>query len=101
MIGTITAIFITGSSYPKSYCTPTHCINSGLLDSSHINLIVAPFCLESPHGVFSYLMLHNKSPKILCLKKKMVSASVDQAFGKDSAWKFSLGDPVWLLSGVG
>lgn len=27
------------------------------------------------------------------LKKKIVSASVDQAFGKDSAWQFSLGVP--------
>ena len=38
-------------------------------------------------------MLHDKSPKTLCLKKIVVSASVDQAFGKDSAWQFSPGVP--------
>lgn len=92
------AIFHNWSSCPQSCYTPTYCINHSLLDSSHINLIIAPFCLESFHGVFTYLMLCNKSPQNIVLKKIIVTASVDQAFGKDSAWQFSLGVLVWLQS---
>lgn len=43
-------------------------------------------------------MLCNKSPQNIVLKKIIVTASVDQAFGKDSAWQFSLGVLVWLQS---
>lgn len=63
------AIFHNWSSCPQSCYTPTYCINHSLLDSSHINLIIAPFCLESFHGVFTYLMLCNKSPQNIVLIK--------------------------------
>lgn len=43
-------------------------------------------------------MLCNKSPQNIVLKKIIVTASVDQAFGKDPAWQFSLGVLVWLQS---